>query len=73
MKTELISKYYDDSLASYFGIKKTRELIAKKYNWSILRADIGSYTKGSDMCLASKSVKHKPYSDLHSLLVLTHE
>ncbi len=29
--SELISRYYDDPFASHFGIKKTRDLIARKY------------------------------------------
>ena len=28
---ELINKHYDNFFVSYFGIKKTRELIARKY------------------------------------------
>ena len=28
---ELINQYYDDPLAGYFGIEKTRELLARKY------------------------------------------
>ncbi len=30
IRSELISRYHNDSLASHFGIKKTRELIARK-------------------------------------------
>ena len=31
IKTELISRYHDYSLVGYFGIKKTQELVARKY------------------------------------------
>ncbi len=31
IRSELISRHYDDSLAGHFGIEKTRELIARKY------------------------------------------
>ena len=31
IQTELISRHHNDPLAGYFGIKKTRELIAQKY------------------------------------------
>ncbi len=51
-------------------MKKTQELITWKYYWLTLRADIESYVKGCDVCLASKSIKPKPYSDLQSLPVL---
>lgn len=32
---ELINQYYDDSLTSHFGIKKTQKLIIRKYYWPI--------------------------------------
>ncbi len=31
IRSELISRYYDDPLAGHFAIEKTRELIARKY------------------------------------------
>ena len=30
IQMELISRYYDDPLAGHFGIKKIRELLARK-------------------------------------------
>ena len=62
--TELISRHYDDPLASHFGIEKTRELVAQKYYWPTLQADIEAYVKGCDICITSKVVRHKPYRDL---------
>ncbi len=72
IRTELISRHHDDPLAGHFGIEKTRELIARKYYWPTLSTDIESYVKGSDVCLASKSVRQKPYGNLQSLPVSTH-
>lgn len=37
----------------------------------MLKVDIESYIKGYNICLTSKSIKHKSYGDLQSLLVLT--
>ena len=31
IRMELISRHHDNPLASHFGIKKTRELVARKY------------------------------------------
>ena len=31
IRTELISRHHDNLLAGHFGIKKTRELVARKY------------------------------------------
>lgn len=36
IRTELISRHYDNPLASHFRIGKTQELIARKYYWSTL-------------------------------------
>ncbi len=72
IRSELISKHHDNSLVGHFGIEKTRLLIARKYYWPTLRRDVEAYVKGCDVCLASKTVRHKPYRDLQSLLVSTH-
>ncbi len=72
VRTELISRHHDDPLAGYFGIDKTRELIARKYYWPTLLRDVEVYVIGCDVYLASKSVRHKPYDNLQSLPVPTH-
>ena len=72
IRSKVISRHYDDSLAGHFGIDKTRELVSRKYYWPSLRRDVESYVRGCDICLTSKTVRHKPYGDLQSLLVPTH-
>ena len=72
IRTELISRHHDDPLADYFSIKKTQELIARKYYWETLHHDIEVYVRGCDVCLTSKPVKHKPYRSLQQLPVLNH-
>ncbi len=72
VKTELISRYHDNLLAGYFGIDKTRELIARKYYWPTLRRNIEAYVTGYDICLALTAVRHKSYGDLQLLPVPTH-
>lgn len=70
---ELISWYYEDSLAGHFGFNKIWELIAWKYYWLSFWKDVKAYVKGCNICLASKTIRHKLYSDLQSLLILTHQ
>lgn len=67
--SQLIS-YYNNLLASHFGIDKTRKQIAKKYYWSILRRDVEIYIKSSDIYLPLRAICHKLYKDLQSLSVL---
>ncbi len=71
IRTKLISRHHDDSLARHFEIEKTRELVAQKYYWLTLRLDVKTYVKGCDVCLASKPVQHKPYWDLQFFPVPT--
>ena len=70
--TEIISRHHDDPLAGHFGINKTKDLVIRKYYWPSLQRDIEAYVKGCSVCLDSKAVRHKPYSDLHLLPVSTH-
>ncbi len=72
VKTKLISRHYDDLLANHFGINKTQQLIAQKYYLPTLRHDIETHITGCDVCLASKSVRHKFYGDLQYLAILMH-
>ena len=72
IQIELISRYQDDPLSGYFGIKTTCELLARKYYWPIFKHNVEAYVKGCDMCLALKAVRYKPYADLQSLPVPTY-
>ncbi len=73
IRSELISRHHNKPLAGHFGIEKTCMLIARKYYWPTLRRDVEAYVKGCDVCLASKAVRHKPYEDLQSLPIPTHQ
>lgn len=72
IQTKLISRYNENLLAGDFCIKKTRESITRKYYWPMLRVDIKSYIKASNVCLGLKLVKHEFYSDLQSPSVSMH-
>ena len=72
IRTEIISRHHNDSLAEHFGIEKTWELVVQKYYWPTLRADIETYVKGWDVYVVSKAVRYKPYDDLQLLPIPTH-
>ena len=72
IRTELISRHYDDLLAGHFGIKKTRELVARNNYWETLRHDVKVYVKGCNVCLVCKPVGHKLYGNLQQLPVRTY-
>ena len=49
-----------------------QELVARKYYWETLRHNVEVYVRDCDVCLASKTVKHKPYGNLEQLPVPIH-
>ena len=59
-------------ISRHFDIDKTRELVGRKYYWPSLRKDVEAYIKGCNICLLSKAVKQKFYSNLQALPILTH-
>lgn len=70
---KVISRYHSDLLAGYFKIKKTKELVAKKYFWPSLRKNIETYVKSCNIYLISKVVRYKLYRDLQSLPMLMYQ
>ena len=64
IQIKLISWYHNNLLEGYFSINKIRELIGRKYYWPSLKEDAKAYIKGGDICLRSKTIKHKLYGDL---------
>ena len=60
----MISCYHNDLLAGHFKISKTQKLVGKKYYCLALRRNVETYVRRCDMCLASKTICHKPYRDL---------
>ena len=72
IRSEVISRHHNDLLAGHFGIDKTKEVVGRKYYWLSLRKNVENYVRGCDVCLASKTVCHKPYGNLQSLPVPTH-
>ena len=56
----------------HFGINKTKNIVGLKYYWPSFQKDIVAYVKGYNVYLGSKTVRHKLYSDLQFLFILTH-
>ena len=71
--TELISRHHDDPLVSHFRIKKTRKLLAQKDYWPTFCYDVEVYVKDYNVCLASKTICHKPYSDFQLMPIPMHK
>ena len=72
IRTKLISRHDNNLLAGHYEIKKTQKLVARKYYWPTFCRDIEDYIRGCDICLASKTIRHKPKRDLQFLPEPTH-
>ena len=69
---KLITKHHNNLLASHFGIKKTRELIAENLiSQHSNRCEI-LYQRMRRL-FSIKAMRHKLYGDLQSFSVLTHQ
>lgn len=69
---ELMGRYYNNTVASYFRIERTQKLIIRKYYWPTLQRNVELCVKDCNVCLASKTVRHKPHRNLQSLFIPTH-
>ena len=72
IRIELISQHYNDSFRGHFDIGKTKTLIGRKYYWPSMQKDDKAYIKGCNVYLSSKTIRHKPYSELQTLPIPTY-
>ena len=73
IRSKVISYHPNDPLVGHFGIDKTKKLVGRKYYWPSLTKDVETYIRGCDICPTLKAVRHKPYGNLQSLPVPTHQ
>ena len=64
IRTNLISKYYNDPLVSYFKIEKTQKIFIKKYCFKTICYNVKVYFGYYNVWLILKTVKHKHFEDL---------
>ena len=59
--------FHDHHLHGHPGIKKTMQLIRRRYNWPKLEDFVTSFVKSCQQCRRAKSPRHKPYGPLRFL------
>lgn len=69
LKIKLICRDYLISLTCHFGFDKIQKLIAQKYYCFSRQKNVKTYNIVYNICLISKTVKHKLYNDLQLLPV----
>ena len=66
-RVEVLQTHHDDPLAGHFGVKRTAELIQRKYKWPQMARDIEDYVLSCTMCKRIKPTRQKPFGELQSL------
>lgn len=71
IRSEVIGRNWNDPLTKHFRINKIRDLITRRYYFSIIWADVEWYIKKYNVCPTSKVVRRKLYDDLELVPILT--
>ena len=79
IRFDLVARNHDDLLTSHFEVKKTLELLQRKYYWlnpeddadavSGMRKFVREYCELCVICKRSKVSRHKPYEELRPLSI----
>ncbi len=66
LRIELLKRHYNDILTNHFDVKKTIELLNKKYHLLKMIKYVKFYIKTCDIYQRTKTFKHLSYDDLQS-------
>jgi hypothetical protein len=70
MKRLLFKENHDNFYASHFNVKKTLELLKRKYYWFTMSQDVKKYVNACFACYRIKTIKHKFFEQLQSIFML---
>ncbi len=70
MRRLLLKQNHDDFHASHFDVKRTLELLKRKYYWSAMSQDVKKYVNACFACHRIKTIKHKSFEQLQSIFML---
>jgi hypothetical protein len=66
-RTEVLRRHHDDPVAGHFGLKRTLELLAKKYYWPGMACKVKAYTRACSTCQRIRPVRHRPHGSMELL------
>jgi hypothetical protein len=67
-RTEVLHQHHNDPLAGPFGLRRTLDLVARKYYWLGLSRNVKAYCKANLMCRQVRPVRHRLHGSLEPLL-----
>lgn len=66
IRAEVLRMHHDDPLAGHFGVRRTLELLQRKFFWTSMRRDVKSYIATCTECQRGKARRHRPYGEMAS-------
>jgi hypothetical protein len=70
MRRLLFKQNHDDFHANHFDVKRTLELLKRKYYWFAMNQDVKKYVNVYFACHRIKTIKHKSFEQLQSIFML---
>ncbi len=67
LRAEIIRTNHDLPSASHFGVRRTLDLVSRKYYWPGKRQNVIQYVQDCVMCAQTKPAWHKPWGTAQSL------
>jgi hypothetical protein len=69
MRRLLLKQNHDDLHAKHFNVKKTLELLKRKYYWFAMNQNVKKYVNACFSCHKIKTIKHKFFEQLQNILM----
>jgi hypothetical protein len=70
MRRLLFKQNHDNFYTSHFDVKRTLELLKRKYYWSAMNQNVKKYVNACFVCHRIKTIKHKFFEQLQSIFML---
>ncbi len=69
MQRLLLKQNHDDFHANHFDVKRTFELLKRKYYWSAMSQNVKKYVNACFACHRIKTIRHKFFEQLQSIFM----
>jgi hypothetical protein len=69
MRRLLLKQNHDDFHANHFDVKRTFELLKRKYYWSAMSQDVKKYVNACFACHRIKTIRHKFFEQLQNIFM----